>query len=760
MRFLIFPLLFVATNILAQVGSITGIITNENDVPMSFVNVLISADRGTTTDDLGKFSLTNIPVGPYELSVTFLGYEDFTQQVTITENQSQDISISLSPDYETLEEIVVTGTMKAMNRLDSPVPVEVYTPAFFKKNPTTNMYEALQNINGVRPQLNCAVCNTGSIQINGLEGPYTMVLIDGMPIVSSLATVYGLSGIPNALIERMEIVKGPASSLYGSEAIGGLINLITKNAAKAPQFTADLMTTSWVEHNIDLGVKLSLNDKINILTGVNYFNYDNPIDNNDDNITDVTLQARVSVFQKWNIQRKDNRLFSIAGRYYYEDRWGGELQWSPEFRGGDQIYGESIYTERFELLGQYQLPTKNTMMLSFSLNTHQQNSVYGDVPYIGDQKIGFTQLTWNKNLSNHDLLIGSALRYTYYDDNTTATSRGTGDGMNDPNQIWLPGIFFQDEIKINEKQNLLLGLRYDYNNVHDNIVTPRIAYKWSPSPTDIFRLNAGTGFRVVNLFTEDHAALTGAREVVITEELKPEQSYNVNMNYTKKLYMENGGAMSFEFSTWYTHFTNVILPDYETNTNQIIYDNLNGSAVTKGISLNADMSLSNGISLNVGATFMDVSTEENNISERQILTERFTGTWSVSYKVPNGKWSFDYTGNIYGPMRLPLLSDLDPRPEESPWWSLQNIQATYKAKEDLQFYGGVKNLLNWTPWKNQDQPIIARSFDPFDREVSFIDSGEAITTPNNPYALTFDPSYVYAPNQGIRLFFGVRYTLR
>ena len=109
------------------------------------------------------------------------------------------------------------------------VPILPKIAAFFRKNPTPSIFDALQNINGVRPQLNCNICNTGDIHINGLEGPYTMVLIDGMPIVSSLGTVYGLSGIPNSLVERVEIVKGPASSLYGSEAVGGLINIITKN---------------------------------------------------------------------------------------------------------------------------------------------------------------------------------------------------------------------------------------------------------------------------------------------------------------------------------------------------------------------------------------------------------------------------------------------------------------------------------------------------------------------------------------------------
>ncbi len=106
-----------------------------------------------------------------------------------------------------------------------------------------------------------------------------MILIDGMPIVSSLSTVYGLSGIPNSLVEQIEIVKGPASSLYGSEAVGGLINIITKSAANAPTFSADVFTTSWLETNVDLGVKFDVGKKATALLGVNYFNYNQRIDN-------------------------------------------------------------------------------------------------------------------------------------------------------------------------------------------------------------------------------------------------------------------------------------------------------------------------------------------------------------------------------------------------------------------------------------------------------------------------------------------------
>ncbi len=665
--------------------------------------------------------------------------------------QVQTDSTNAAMPGESLDEIVISGTMKAVKRMESPVPVEIYKPVYFKKNPTANIFEALQNVNGVRPQLNCNVCNTGDIHINGLEGPYTLVLIDGMPIVSGLSTVYGLSGIPNSLIERVEIVKGPASSLYGSEAVGGLINIITKNPKVAPAFSVDGFSTSWGEANLDLGNKLQIQNLASVITGLNYFNYSNPADNNHDNFTDVTLQDRISVFQKWNFNRKTRKLLSIAGRYFYEDRWGGELQWNTSYRGGNEVYGESIYTSRYELLGAYELPTTENMMLSVSYTDHDQNSVYGIIPYMAKQRIGFGQFTWQKKLSNNDLLIGVAAKHQYYNDNTPGTPEAE--------KTFIPGIFVQDEIRLHKKHQLLIGARYDYNNNHGSIFTPRIAHKWKLDDLNILRFNAGTGFRVVSLFTEEHAALTGSRDVVVLENLKPERSYNANLNFLKKIYLKNGHFIGVETTAWYTYFTNAIVPDYDTNPNQIIYKNLDGHAVTKGISVNVDAVFTNGLKVILGATAMDVFKVENGVRTQQMLTEKFSGTWAVSYRIPSWHLDIDYTGNLYGPMRLPLLGENDPRREYSQTWSIQNIQFTFNQLKNVEIYFGIKNLLDWTP--NKGNPfIIARAGDPFDENVQYDPNGNVLVTPENPYGLTFDPSYVYGPNQGIRSFMGIRYTLK
>ena len=743
-------------NLAQENGSISGKISSNLEVVSSANIALLSTKKNTTSDSLGNFKIENLEESSYKIQISAIGFETIRKTVLVNKNENIFLNFELKKIDNQLNEVVISGTLKAVKRLESPVPVEVYSPVFFKKNPTPSIYEALQNVNGVRPQLNCGVCNTGDIHINGLEGPYTLVLIDGMPIVSSLSTVYGLSGIPNSLVERIEIVKGPASSLYGSEAVGGLINIITKNPINAPLISADFFTTSYLENNLDLGMKFKIGKKATSIMGLNYFKYGNRIDNDHDNFTDITLSDRISLFQKWSFSRSQNRIFTIAARGIYEDRFGGDMRWERKYRGGNKIYGESIYTKRGELLGSYQLPTAEKIMFSFSGNIHFQDSRYGITSYIANQKIAFGQLTWDKKIGQHDLLFGTALRYNYYDDNTPATSNLNGD--NEAESTYLPGIFLQDEIAFNEKNKFLLGLRYDYNSIHGTIITPRVAYKLKINDNNIIRLNTGTGFRVVNLFTEDHAALTGSRQVEIKNNLNPEQSFNVNLNYIRKFNFENGTFIGIETSAFYTRFSNKIITDYQSDANKIIYDNINGYAISQGITSNIDVNFTNGLKIITGISFLDNRNIENGKSERPFLTERYTATWNLSYKIKPIHLSIDYTGNLYGKMKLPLLSDLDPRAPTSPTHSIQNIQFTYSKFENFEIYAGIKNLLNFLP-KQNNPFLISRTDDPFDKNVEYDSNGTVLATPQNPYGLTFDTTYVYAQNQGIRSFFGIRYTL-
>lgn len=742
----------------AQVFELKGKVSSQGNA-VSFAAVeLLPTGKGVLANEKGEFLFQDIKAGKYRLRISAVGFQrKETQAFTLT--RSEIMNIELEPAIS-IKEVVITGTMKEVSKLESPVPIDVYHSSFFKSNPVPNLFECMQNINGIRAQVNCNVCTSGDIHINGLEGPYTMILIDGMPMMSGLSSVYGLMGIPQDLIERIEVVKGPSSTLYGSEAMAGIINVITKNATDAPRFTSNTLLTSWGEVSTDAGWTNKWGKNTRSLTGINYFNFMNPIDNNGDGITDMALQNRISLFHKFNFGSPSSmKKSSLAMRYTYEDRWGGQLNWTPAFRGGDSIYGESIYINRFELFGIQDLPIKGEdVNLWYSLTSHRQNSAYGTTLYNGIQSTAFVQGVWNKTIGKHDLTGGITYRFTFYDDNSVVTQRINADSsiVNEAVLLHQPGMYLQNEYKINSKSRLLTGVRYDYNFVHGQVVSPRLNFKTRIERTNTtVRLGGGSGYRIANVFTEDHAALTGARQVVFSEQLKPETSWNGTLNISQPFNRQKILKGSADISVFHTFFTNRVFADFLSNPNQILYKNIEGSGVSQGLNVNLELDYNNKLKVYAGVTLMDVFVKENNERIRPILTEQFSATWNISYTLPGERFSLHYTGNLIGPMVLPVLGPLDDRPELSPWFSLQNVQVIYNQSKRIQWMTGVKNLLNFTPPANS----IARAFDPFDKQVVFDANGQALPTPTNPNALTFDPGYVFAPNQGIRFFLGFKFTL-
>lgn len=343
-------------------------------------------------------------------------------------------------------------------------------------------------------------------------------------------------------------------------------------------------------------------------------------------------RAGYQFFNKWNFKRANNRIATAAARFVYEDRWGGQTSWSKEWRGSDSIYGESIYTKRIEVIGTYQLPVSEKILSNWSYNWHDQNSYYGVIPYMATQQVAFGQMYWDKKLNEvNNLLLGVAVRWNYYDDNTPATA-GTN-GVNIPSITMLPGAFIQDEWRVSKKHTLLVGYRYDYHEHHGGIHSPRIAYKFSPNGGNTLRASAGTGFRVVNLFTEDHAALTGAREVIITEALAPERSYNVNFNYVRRALL-NSGFINFDLTGFYSYFTNKIIGDFNTDPNKIIYSNLSGYAISQGASLNIDANFTFPVRIMAGVTYMDVyQMNSDGITRQKRTRQLYAPEWSGNFIV-------------------------------------------------------------------------------------------------------------------------------
>lgn len=732
--FLLFPVIVFGQNS----GAIKGTVTSDGR-PVAGANVAIQEiQKGAPTDEQGNFTIPNIKPGSYQLIVSAIGYKTHSQNVDLKNAQTIDLAIQLTPKMEELGEVVVTGTMRETFVKESPVKVSVVTPKRLQQGKmSSNIMDLIGNVNGLSTQLNCGVCGTNAIRINGVEGPNTAVLIDGMPIMGALASVYGLNGISPSIIDQVEVIKGPQSTLYGTQALGGVVNIITKNPQTTPTLSADMYAKSTEEANVDLAVSPKMGRFNGFISG-NVLRMENYFDHNNDDFNDVAKRSRISLFGKGTLEGKSGeQRLNFATKFYDENRTGGVRAFSDELRGSDQIYGESIYTRRAELLTNYKPAGFNEKLrISWAFTYHNQDSYYGTDHYDAEQGILFGQATWDQPISDSfQLLLGTTARYQTYDDNTPATSEGT-------NRRFIPGIFSQGEYSLDDF-TFLAGLRIDHHNEHGFVAAPRLSAKYSPSDLTTIRASAGTGFRVVNVFTEDHAALTGSREVVFTESLNPERSQSITASIEHILPFGTN-PLTIGVDGFYTHFSNKIIPDYDQDPNLIVYENLDGYSVTRGFSVDLDQNFTSiPISYNASFTLMDVFTKEN--GNRQALTyaPKFTGSWGATYTLHNWDMEIGYTGILTGPKRMPdnYVKDFG-RDRWSPTHTTHDVKITKEFSNvndakgvGIEAYASIENLFNYT----QGSPLV-------DAQA--------------PFGPQFDTIYTWGPIIGRTFSVGARLNIR
>lgn len=717
------PLLSLAQS---SSGTIEGIITGEGN-PVAGANVTIAdLQKGSPTDAKGSFIIKDVPAGTYNLTISAVGFWPHSREISIQDTETLTVQINLKPKTEELGQVVVTGSMRETFVKESPVKVQVFSNEHLQKTGAVNLMESVNFLNGLYQEVSCGVCGTNSVRINGMDGPYTAILIDGMPIMGSLASVYGLNGINTSSIRNIEIIKGPNSTLYGSEAMGGVINVITKNPATADPLKIDGSFSTHEEANLSLTGSQKLGNAQTLL-GIDGFYFDTFLDHNDDGFADITKRKKLSLFNKWSFERSQARQFDIAFKLYLEDRLGGTGNYSHDLRGSDQIYGESINTQRFEMLGTYDLPiSSQDIRAEFSYSYHNQNSYYGTYHYTADQQIYFTNVIWDKRFTPwRQLLVGATSRVDAL--NQTFDDIRLEEGSRDIR--FIPGIFSQYEHTFNEQIKALGGLRIDHYNEHGFIYSPRANAKFDLSNHTTLRLNGGTGFRVVNLFTEEHEALTGSRRVVIEEELNPERSVNGTINLNQIIDIGTS-VLNVDLDLFYSHFSNQIIPDY-SQANEIRYKNLEGYSVSRGISVSAAHNFPSPLQYSIGFTYQDAFESNNGIRSSIHFAPQWSGVFTATYTIPETKINLNYSGRVVGNMKLP---EYDGYINESPVFSEHNLKLSRPFSSSVSGYITAKNIGNYT----QANPIIAA---------------------DRPFSEDFATDHVYGPLQTRRFLVGIQITL-
>lgn len=699
-----------------------------------FSHLIINGEGGVA-DSAGVYQYCTASTSKFLLVIQALGYRTFRDSV-LYQPGSQMYFPLLTRTFEA-NAVQIEDVRSRVSRDSTPIGIQRFDANYLTSGGAVNAFEMIALVPGVQPQTTCTVCGAGEFRLNGMDGPYTMVCIDGVPIMSQLSAVYGLSGIPASMVERIEVQKGPSEVVYGAEACAGVINIITRKGQDAPLTGMSLQFNSYAEINGDLsfGFKSRVAD---VLTGVSGFYAGLRIDRNSDGFMDIVQLKRLNALTSisWKGKRRMNAGSTFI-RYQYEDRTGGQMNFDHSMRGGDSIYGENILLHRIEAISEYRLPVKPDIRFQGSWNTHFQDAYYGTMHYKGIQHSAFFQGIYRHMFKWMNLETGLSFRSMYYDDNTVITL--SADSVNTPFIRHMPGIFSSQLWKISKRHQLQTGYRLDYDSRHGFIFTPRINYLTRPSETGVFRMQAGTGYRVVTVFAEEHAALTGARTVVIDPGLKPERSIQLQSVYTHTFPYSSGYA-ELEFSGFGGYFYSGITADYESDPQYIFFRNIRGFKLNSGATFSVNIQDKSGFRMNLSVQGLYSARREDGSFIRQLYTPFFNGNWNIAYNFRRAETTVEFTGLLNGPARMPVQPG-DARSEYSPWTPILNLRVLKTFGDHFTCFIGVQNLLDIFP----KQPIL-RAFDPFDKQIN--------NPVSNPYGQTFDTGYSYSPMTGIRMFGG------
>lgn len=720
-------------------GTLFGHVTDGDGAALPGANVRVEGTgQGVATDEDGRYLLDEVDPGTHVIVVSAVGFAEMREQVTLEAGEERRVDVELEETVVLGEEVVVTGTMRETHVKESPVKVNVVPTDRLRQGKTSaNLMDLIGSVGGLSTQLNCGVCGTNAIRINGVEGPNTAVLIDGMPVMGALASVYGLNGISPSIIDRVEVIKGPQSTLYGTQALGGVVNVMTKRPKNTPFVSANVYGQSTREGSVQMAVAPTA-ERIEGFVSGNLLRMEHFFDENGDGFGDVPKRSRAALFGKGTLYGNfDERRLTVAGKVYAENRTGGTAEFTDDLRGSEEVYGESIYTRRSELLAEYHpAGLEERLRVSGAFTYHDQDSYYGTEHYVARQTVAFGQVTWDQSFGRTlDLLAGTTFRYETYDDNTPATSRGA-------DRRFIPGIFAQNEVLLGDV-TLLTGMRLDHHDEHGFVPAPRLSMKYQPSDRTTIRASAGTGFRLVNVFTEDHAALTGSRDVVFAEELAPERSRSGTVS-AEHIVPFGTNPLTVSVDGFYTHFSNKIVPDYDQDPDLIVYENLSGHSVTRGLSVGLDQNFTIlPVTYNASVTLMDVFTEEGGQRRAVTYAPDFTGSFGTTYEWRDGGVEVEYGSSLVGPKRMPdsYVASFG-RTQWSPSYTTHDLKVTKTFTRVTGPSGlgveaslSVENLFDYT----QGSPLVAA---------------------DRPFSEQFDTIYTWGPIVGRTFSLGIRVTVR
>lgn len=693
---------------------------SEEDIP--YATILIKeTGGGTVSNEEGQFEFTNLPVGTYTLRVSAVGYRTQEKTVNVSSEFTAVVHFQMLEESFVTDEVVVSANRNEISRKEAPVVVNVMSTKLFEMVNSTDLAKSLNYQSGLRVENNCQNCGFPQVRINGLEGPYSQILINSRPIISALSGVYGLEQIPVNMIERVEVVRGGGSALFGANAVGGTINIITKdpinNSFQVASTFSNLGGKAWEQY---MGGNVSLVAKDNSYGIALYESYRNrnPYDHDDDGFSELgklnmntfglrayyrpTHFSRISLeYHTTNELRRGGNKFDlqphetdITEQTKHVINSGGvnyDLFWK-EYKHKISLFGSVQHTDRNSYYGAqrdlnaYGKTDDLTWVVGGMYVGNMNNCLFAPATFTGGIEY--------QNNSMHDVM--------------------TGYNRDMEQDVRIGSVFVQNEWKM-KYLSMLVGARLDKHNLIDGMIfSPRVNLLYKPTEDLQARLTYSTGFRAPQAYDEDlHITAVGGEGTLIqlADGLKEERSnsFSGSVDWTTQLGHWQANLLLEGF---YTGLDDVFVLEEigRSESGDLIKERRNGNGA-RVYGANLDFKIAHGkeAQLQLGFTAQrsrykqaEAWTEVDGVAlttKRMPRTPDYYGYFTFT-SAPLKNFDFSLSGTYTGEMIVPHYAgyiEAD-RMETTPDFFDLNLKLNYTfVLHDhikLQLNAGVQNIFN------------------------------------------------------------------
>lgn len=719
-RILVCLLAVLSLPLMAQYDAhLTGHVLDETTGEhLPYVNVQLKGTNiGTVTDETGHYLLKDLPVGRQIIVFSYVGYETLELPINIVEDKTEELKATLREVSQQLNSVVVTANRYATKRQETATIVNVLSPQLFETTAVSCVADALCFQPGLRVENTCSNCGKTDLRINGLQGQYTQILMDSRPVFSSMASVYGLEQVPAAMIDRIEVMRGGGSAVYGANAIAGVVNIITKEPVRN---FVNISNISNINEHAGYDINTSLNGSVmsdSRKIGAYIFashRTRSAYDRDNDGYSEVpqlrSTTAGTRLFFKTSAYSK------ITAEYHHTTDYR---------RGGNKREEEPHKADIAEQL-RHNIDAGSVAFDWFSPDDRHFVSAYSAIQHIGRESyFGAGQDTAAYGRSS-DLTSNTGIQYRFsypcglMKGDLTVGAEYTYNGLYDRmlgynremnQKVHIAGAYVQNEWK-NEQWSVLIGARVEKHNLLRNpVVNPRATFRYTPIEGLVFRAGYSSGYRAPQAYDEDlHVAAVGGAVSLISLDpnLRPEYSHSATLS--ADWYKQFGKwEVNLTAEGFYTYLQDVFFlrEDGLDASGNVLFTRTNApGAWVGGLNIEGKVSFSHWFTFQLGYTYQQsrYTVAQQWSADVAPQTRMLHTPDNYGYMLldiyPVKDFTISINGKATGSMIVPHLAGYIPKDEETlapAFWDL-GIRLAYDVHlykhYCLEISAGVKNILD------------------------------------------------------------------